>query len=123
MDRKLFFGEYLIARGLVTEQDVLEALAEQKRLVQSFEKTALDYGFLSMKQVFSILTRQAASDLSFEQITELAEMEEEGLIHLEQGTLRITKLGMTFLRNICMIFDLKLRREQRQSEELFSKSI
>ena len=62
-------------------------------------------------------------DLSFEQITELAEMEEEGLIRLEQGTLRITKLGMTFLRNICMIFDLKLRREQRQSEELFSKSI
>lgn len=68
MKRKQFFGEYLIGQGLVTDRDVLEALAEQKRHTPSFENTAIEYGLLSMKQVFAILTHQAASDLSFEQI-------------------------------------------------------
>jgi CRP-like cAMP-binding protein len=94
MDRKLFFGEYLIARGLVTEQDVLEALAEQKRLIQSFEKMALEYGFLSMKQVFSILTRQAASDLSFEQIALRDNYLDQEQSHLIQTSIQKQRRGV-----------------------------
>ena len=94
MDRKLFFGEYLIARGLVTEQDVMEALVEQKRLIQSFEKRALEYGFLSMKQVFSILTRQAASDLSFEQIALRDNYLDKEQSHLIQTSIQKQRRGI-----------------------------
>lgn len=87
MKRKPFFGEYLIAQGLINEKDVLEALVEQKRRTPSFENTAVEYGLLSMKQVFAILTQQAASDLSFDQIAV-----REG--YLDQGQTRFIETSI-----------------------------
>lgn len=87
MKRKLFFGEYLIQQGLITEEDMLEALAEQTRRTPSFEKLALEYGLLNMKQVFDILTRQAATDLSFAQVAQ-----REGYLHPDE--IQIVETGL-----------------------------
>lgn len=68
MGRKLFFGEYLINRDRVGEEQVLEALEEQRRRTPAFEKMALRLSLLNMKDVFQILTAQAATDLSFPEL-------------------------------------------------------
>ena len=94
MKRKLFFGEYLIQKGLITEEDMLQALAEQKRLTPNFEKLALEYGVLNMKQVFAILTRQAASDLSFAQVARREGYLSASEIEMVENGLREQRLGI-----------------------------
>ena len=65
MQKNLFFGQYLINRGLVTEEQMVHALEEQRLRTSAFEKMALRLSLLNMKEVFQILTQQAATDLSF----------------------------------------------------------
>ncbi|TPD72281.1 oxygen-independent coproporphyrinogen III oxidase [Flavobacterium microcysteis] len=43
-------------------------------------------------------------------LTELSEMENDGLLHIENNKLTITEAGKPFLRNACMAFDLRLKR-------------
>lgn len=45
----------------------------------------------------------------------LATMIEDGLVELEGATLRLTEKGLPFLRNACMFFDQRLRRQQPTS--------
>ena len=52
----------------------------------------------------------------------LSEMEEEGILHLMNDSLKITPAGEPFIRNICRVFDRRIDRMQFQSET-FSKSI
>lgn len=68
MGRKLFFGEYLIEHDRVTEEQVLHALEVQRKRTPAFEKMALQLSLLNMKQVFQILTSQAATDLTFPEL-------------------------------------------------------
>ena len=53
----------------------------------------------------------------------LEEMKTEGIITLHNNTLKVTNMGMTFLRNICMVFDIKLINKQNKDSNMFSKSI
>jgi oxygen-independent coproporphyrinogen-3 oxidase len=53
----------------------------------------------------------------------LNQMEMEGLITLTDQHLRVTGSGQPFIRNICMVFDLKLRNKAGAGEQVFSKSI
>jgi len=68
MARKLFFGEYLIEHGLVSEEDVLEALSVQEKKTPPLETVAIKLAFLSMKQIFKIFTLQAGTEGSFSDI-------------------------------------------------------
>jgi oxygen-independent coproporphyrinogen-3 oxidase len=52
----------------------------------------------------------------------LSEMEEEGILHLMNDSLKITPAGEPFIRNICKVFDRRIDRMEFQSET-FSKSI
>lgn len=52
----------------------------------------------------------------------LSEMDEEGIVHLMDDSLRITTTGEPFIRNICRVFDRRLDRMELHSQ-LFSKSI
>ncbi len=65
MARKKFFGEYLIDRRLISEQDVIDALALQREETPPFEKMACKIGAMEMSQVFRTMTLQAETDLSF----------------------------------------------------------
>ena len=64
--------------------------------------------------------------MQFEELDEvifsLQEMENDGLINLNNKHLQVTEKGRTFVRNIAMAFDLRLRRHQPESK-LFSMTI
>jgi oxygen-independent coproporphyrinogen-3 oxidase len=45
----------------------------------------------------------------------LKEMELDGLIELSGNTLNVTEKGKPFVRNICMAFDLRLKRKAPQT--------
>jgi len=61
--------------------------------------------------------------LDFNMNIELLTMAEEGLIKLYGTGMRVTSLGMAFLRNICKVFDKHLAESQDYGQEMFSKAI
>lgn len=67
-----------------------------------------------------------SSKLYFEELPEvldgLEEMEQDGLLIRNKNSLRVTAQGKPFVRNICMAFDLLLRRKQPQTR-LFSMTV
>ncbi len=50
-------------------------------------------------------------------------MEQEGILSLTGHQLRVTEQGKAFTRNICMVFDLRLREQNVSGERVFSKAI
>jgi CRP-like cAMP-binding protein len=68
MAKNLFFGQYLIGRDLVSEEQVVEALELQRRNTTAFEKMAFRLSLLSMKEIFRLLTEQASTDLSIPEV-------------------------------------------------------
>lgn len=57
-----------------------------------------------------------------EVIAQLREMEQDGLISIEENSLTINEKGKPFVRNICMAFDLRLKRKAPNTK-LFSMTI
>ncbi|MDN3677693.1 oxygen-independent coproporphyrinogen III oxidase [Flavobacterium paronense] len=55
-------------------------------------------------------------------LSQLTEMENDGLIILTQDTLSVTEKGKPFVRNICMAFDLRLNRNVPKNK-LFSMTV
>ncbi|AWG21952.1 oxygen-independent coproporphyrinogen III oxidase [Flavobacterium faecale] len=55
-------------------------------------------------------------------IEQLAEMEKDGLIEIGDSNLTVTEKGKPYVRNICMAFDLRLKRKAPQTQ-LFSMTI
>ncbi|WP_353083356.1 oxygen-independent coproporphyrinogen III oxidase [Flavobacterium sp.] len=53
---------------------------------------------------------------------QLHEMETDGLIVIENNALTVTEKGKPFVRNICMAFDLRLKRKAPQTQ-LFSMTV
>ena len=49
-------------------------------------------------------------------------MQLDGLLYIENKKLIVTDLGKAFVRNICMAFDLRLKRAAPQTE-LFSMTV
>ena len=56
-------------------------------------------------------------------VEKLEEMSKEGLLEFSPKGLTITPEGKAFIRNICSVFDLKLRTSVTDSQPIFSKSI
>lgn len=65
---------------------------------------------------------QLSDDEKLDATEFLRPMLEDGLVKLEEHTLRITEAGRPFLRNACALFDLRLRRAQ-PAARIFSQSI
>ena len=55
-------------------------------------------------------------------IDQLHEMKNDGLIEISSKKIKITEKGKPFVRNICMAFDLRLKRNAPQTE-LFSMTV
>lgn len=55
-------------------------------------------------------------------IIQLAEMENDGLLTIEKNGIKVTNSGKPFVRNICMAFDLRLKRKAPDTK-LFSMTI
>ncbi len=55
-------------------------------------------------------------------IDDLAEMQADGLLQITSGKLMVTDAGKAFVRNICMAFDLRLKRKTPETK-LFSMTV
>lgn len=55
-------------------------------------------------------------------LEQLQEMENDGLIKIQENNLKVTQSGKPFLRNICMAFDLRLKRKAPKTQ-LFSMTV
>jgi oxygen-independent coproporphyrinogen-3 oxidase len=55
-------------------------------------------------------------------LIQLKEIEKDGLIIIQKNGIQVTDTGKPFIRNICMAFDLRLRRKAPKTE-LFSMTI
>ncbi|WP_298221020.1 oxygen-independent coproporphyrinogen III oxidase [Flavobacterium sp.] len=57
-----------------------------------------------------------------EVIEQLSEMEADGLLIIEKQGIKVTESGKPFVRNICMAFDLRLKRKTPETQ-LFSMTV
>jgi len=55
-------------------------------------------------------------------LIQLKEMENDGLVVIEKNSIKVTNAGKPFVRNICMAFDLRLKRKAPETK-LFSMTI
>jgi oxygen-independent coproporphyrinogen-3 oxidase len=55
-------------------------------------------------------------------ISQLKEMEKDGLVHFIPNGIQVTEEGKPFVRNICMAFDLLLKRKAPDTA-LFSMTV
>jgi oxygen-independent coproporphyrinogen-3 oxidase len=58
-----------------------------------------------------------------EELRRLEPFREDGLVLLDQGQIRATWLGRIFIRNLAMIFDPYLEKQQLTAKPLFSKTL
>lgn len=56
-------------------------------------------------------------------LIELNEFQAHGIIRLYEQGLRVSDWGMAFIRNICMVFDKRLRQRKSSDKTVFSKAI
>lgn len=82
------------------------------------------------RHILNIMCQFATSwdenDLYFQElpkvIEELREMENDGLLVIQDHAIIVTEKGKPFVRNICMAFDLRLQRKAPQTQ-LFSMTV
>ena len=101
-------GELAILKGhFLTEDDLL--------LKEAILSIACKGEVLLNEKLLSLLPHNAYAQLQ--------EMEQEGLLELSDNKLIVTSQGKAFTRNICMVFDLKLRETAPAEQQVFSKAI
>jgi oxygen-independent coproporphyrinogen-3 oxidase len=69
------------------------------------------------------LTPEIINLFSYDTENELKQMEQEGLIRIDNLLLEVTEIGKAFVRNICMVVDLRHKEKQFLQEQVFSKAI
>jgi oxygen-independent coproporphyrinogen-3 oxidase len=58
-----------------------------------------------------------------EELSRLEPFREDGLVIMDQGQIRATWLGRIFIRNLAMVFDPYLEKQQLIARPLFSKTL
>lgn len=64
----MFLGELLVSKGLVSKSDVKLALEKQQQMAIPLGKTAVDVGYLTMKENLQLLMEQIETGKSFEEL-------------------------------------------------------
>jgi oxygen-independent coproporphyrinogen-3 oxidase len=108
---KVDAGLLPLERGVELEPD---DLLRREIIVQLMCHFVLDIEMLEQKWHFSF-----ASHFK-EEIAELENLQKDGLLTLDQGTLQILPAGRMLVRNVCMVFDSYLRSGNKGN---FSKVI
>lgn len=120
---------YAFAQNVKTVEAYYEILEENR--IPIFRGHELNQEDLIIrKHILDIMchyeTEWKSADKKHESVLEalprLKEIEEDGLIELNDYSLTVTEKGKPFVRNICMAFDARLMRN-RPSTQLFSMTI
>jgi oxygen-independent coproporphyrinogen-3 oxidase len=97
----VFRGHHLTSEDVVIRQHILNLMCH-------FE-TNWEDEFTYFTEIYDVLDS-------------LYEMQLDGLLYIDNKKLIVTDLGKAFVRNICMAFDLRLKRAVPQTE-LFSMTV
>ena len=97
----LYRGHILSEEDQIIRRHILNLMCQFKTSWSDFK--------LHLPQIDSILNR-------------LKEMEEDGLVTITEGSLRINEKGRPFVRNVCMAFDLPLQKKSPDTK-LFSMTV
>src|ERR1700722_5126051 len=142
-------GADLYGMGITAISGIQDAYAQNHRDLPSWEKAVADRGIATMRgyhlSADDILRRAVISRLLChtivikdeisrefgiefdeyfaEELRQLEPSREDGLVLLEGGEFRTTWLGRIFIRNLAMIFDPYLERQQLAAKPLFSKTL
>jgi len=57
------------------------------------------------------------------ELARLTELENEGLVRMDNGRIEVAPLGRIFIRNIAMVFDEYLTRHEGEPRQLYSKTL
>lgn len=133
----------MIGLGVSSISDSWTAFAQNVKTIKEYER-AIDNGelplfkghFLSKedqiirKHILNLMCHFETSWCETEHeiigmdsiLESLSELAEDGLCAVHERSIRVTDLGQKFVRNICMAFDLRLKRKQPEAQ-LFSSTI
>ena len=142
-------GADLYGMGVTAISGIQNAYAQNHRELAAWEKSVAERGIATMRgynlseddrlrrAVISRLlchtvvikqeiAREFGVDFDRYFADELARLEasrEDGLVLLEPGEIRTTWLGRIFIRNLAMVFDPYLEKQQLAAKPLFSKTL
>lgn len=130
----------LIGLGVSSISDSWDAFAQNVKSVEEYQKMIEnnqlpvvkghlldDEDLIIRRNILDLMckgeTKLIADFVKNEDIVErLEDMIKEGLVHVNKDHIIITPSGRSFLRNVCMAFDLKLLHAKNE-KELFSQAI
>jgi oxygen-independent coproporphyrinogen-3 oxidase len=142
-------GADLYGMGVTAISGIQDAYAQNHRDLPSWEKAVADRGIATMRGYHlsaddrlrrSVISRLLCHtivikdevsrefDIEFDEyfageLRRLEPSRDDGLVLLEDGEIRTTWLGRIFIRNLAMIFDPYLERQQLAAKPLFSKTL
>jgi oxygen-independent coproporphyrinogen-3 oxidase len=142
-------GADLFGMGVTAISGIQDAYAQNHRDLPSWEKAVADRGIATMRgyhlsdddrlrrAVISRLlchtivikdeiSREFGIDFDqyfAEELRRLEPAREDGLVMLEPGQIRTTWLGRIFIRNLAIVFDPYLEKQQLAAKPLFSKTL
>jgi oxygen-independent coproporphyrinogen-3 oxidase len=142
-------GADLYGMGITAISGIQSAYAQNHRDIPSWQKAVEERGLATMRGYHlsqeDLLRRTVISRLLChtvvlkdeisrefgvdfdeyfaEELRRLEPFREDGLILLERGEIRATWLGRIFIRNLAMIFDPYLEKQQLAAKPLFSKTL
>jgi oxygen-independent coproporphyrinogen-3 oxidase len=142
-------GADLYGMGVTAISGIQDAYAQNHRDLPSWEKAIADRGIATMRGYHlssddrlrrSVISRLLCHtvvikeevehefginfDAYFaEELKRLEASREDGLVELNRDEIRTTWLGRIFIRNLAMVFDPYLERQQLAAKPLFSKTL
>jgi oxygen-independent coproporphyrinogen III oxidase len=142
-------GADLYGMGVTAISGIQDAYAQNHRDLPSWEKAVADRGIATMRgyhlseddrlrrSVISrllchtmVIKEEVSQEFGIDfdeyfadELRHLEPCREDGLVLLERGEIRTTWLGRIFIRNLAMIFDPYLERQQLAAKPLFSKTL
>jgi oxygen-independent coproporphyrinogen-3 oxidase len=142
-------GADLYGMGVTAISGIQNAYAQNHRDLPNWEKAVADRGIATMRGYrlseddrlrravisrllcHTVIIKEEISrefgidfdDYFAEELRRLAPSSEDGLILLKPGDIRTTWLGRIFIRNLAMVFDPYLEKQQLDAKPLFSKTL
>jgi oxygen-independent coproporphyrinogen-3 oxidase len=142
-------GADLYGMGITAISGIQRAYAQNHRDIPSWQKAVAERGLATMRgyqlSEEDLLRRAVISrllchtvilkdeisrefgidfdDYFDEELRRFEPFRQDGLVLLERGEIRATWLGRIFIRNLAMIFDPYLEKQQLASKPLFSKTL